>query len=76
MSEKVKRIGYVPKDTRWTATVIYKVDNNETRKVIHHIWELEELQQLIESGPTFCSIESFKIDYNGPKETIEEAVNS
>jgi hypothetical protein len=72
----IKRIGYVPQDTRWKATVSYEVDNGELREVIHHIWELEELQDLIESGPTFCSIRSFKIDYCGPKETIKEAMQS
>jgi hypothetical protein len=35
MSEKVKRIGYVPKDTRWTATVIYKVDNKDYPRCVH-----------------------------------------
>ena len=73
---EVDRIGYIPKDTRWKATVSYEVDDKELRQVTHHIMELYELQQLIESGPTFCSIRSFQIEYCGPKETIKEAMES
>lgn len=75
MRKKLPRIGYIPKNTRWTATVVYRVTKTETRTVIHHVMELEELQDLIENGPTFCAIKSFKIDYCGPKKTIEEAMN-
>ena len=69
------RIGYVEKDRRWKATVVYNVTKTETRKVIHHVMELYELQELIENGPTFCAIKSFKIEYCGPKETIEESMS-
>lgn len=73
---KIKKIGYIPKETRWTATLVYRVTKKETRAVIHHVNEIEELQPLIENGPTFCAIKSFKIEYCGPKETIEESFNS
>lgn len=69
----VTRIGYVPEKKRWRATVTYEVDNAEMRQEIFDIWELEELQSLIEGGPTFCSIRDFKIEYMGSKETIKEA---
>ncbi len=71
----IVRIGYVPEDTRWTATVAYEVDDGELRRVTHHVMELEELHDLIEIGPTFCSIRSFTIEYCGPKETIKEAMS-
>jgi hypothetical protein len=70
---KISKIGYTPKDTRWKATVVYKVNAKENRTVIHHVDELIELQHLIEQGPSFCAIKSFKIDYCGPKETIEDS---
>lgn len=73
---EVARIGYVEEDKRWKATVVYRVTGAETRTVVHHIWELEELQDLIEGGPTFCSIDDFKIEYCGHKETIEQAAMS
>lgn len=73
---EMHRIGYVEEDKRWKATVVYAVTETETRTVIHHVWELEELDGLIESGPTFCAIRDFKIEYMGPKETIEEAMKS
>ena len=69
----IERIGYIPKNTRWCATVDYRVTETETRTVIHHVMELEELQDLIESGPTFCAIKNFSIEYCGPKETIQES---
>lgn len=69
----VSQIGYVPKDTRWKATVVYRVTEDETRTVIHHVMELHELQGLIEYGPTFCAILDFRIEYCGPRETIEES---
>ena len=47
---------------------------NETRTVIHHVDELEELQELIETGPTFFAIKSFNIEYYGPKETLKESL--
>lgn len=67
------RIGYIEQDKRWKATVTYEVDIEETRQVIHHVEELEELQGLIEQGPTFCAIRDFQIEYCGPKETIKES---
>ena len=72
----MKKIGYVKKDTRWKATIVYRVTGKETRAVIHHVMELEELQSLVENGPTFCAIKSFKIEYCGPKETIKQAMES
>ncbi len=68
-----RRIGYIEEDKRWKVTVIYRVTSKETRTVIHHIDELEELQELIENGPTFCAIKSLNIEYCGPKETIKES---
>lgn len=73
---KTARIGYVEEDKRWKATVIYQVTKRETREVIHHVNELEEFQDLIERGPTFCSIQDFRIEYRGPKETIKESMKS
>lgn len=73
---KLSRIGYVPQRTRWKAIVEYRVNEAETREVIHHVMELSELQELIENGPTFCAISKFLIEYCGPKETIEESFQS
>lgn len=69
----IKRIGYVEEDLRWKATISYKVNETENRTVIHHVEELSELENLVERGPSFCAIESFKVEYCGPKETIEES---
>lgn len=73
---EIKKIGYVKKDTRWKATIVYRVNKTECREVIHHVMELHELQGLIENGPTFCAIKNFNIKYCGPKETIEESYQS
>lgn len=70
---EVQTIGYVEEHKRWKATVIYQVTETETRTKIAHVEELEELQEIIESGPTFCSIKSFDIEYCGHKETVEES---
>lgn len=67
------RIGYVEKETRWKATIVYRVTEKEDRTVVHHVWELSDLQELVESGPTFCAIKSFTVEYCGDKETIEES---
>lgn len=72
----MKKIGYVQKDTRWTATIVYRVTKTETRTIIHHVQELSELEQLVEESPTFCAIKSFMVEYRGPKETIEESRKS
>lgn len=72
MSE-IARIGYIAKDCRWRATITYQVTGEETRSVVHDVMELEDLQEIIEGGPTFCAIREFKIEYCGPKETIEES---
>lgn len=69
----ISRIGYAEEHTRWKATVIYRLNETETRRVIHHVSQISELEQLIENGPTYFSIESFKIDYWGHSETIEES---
>lgn len=73
---EISTIGYIAKDCRWRATVTYKVTETENRSVVHDIEELEELQSLIERGPTFCAIVDFKIEYLGPKETIKESYES
>jgi len=70
----VAYIGYVEQDCRWRATITYQVTETETRKVVHDIMEIEDLQDLVESGPTFCSIVDFKIEYCGPRETIKESM--
>jgi len=76
MNGEVAYIGYVSEDKRWRVTLQYQVTETEFRSVVHDIEELHELQNLIECGPTFCSIRKFEIEYLGPKETIEEARKS
>lgn len=70
----ITRIGYVHEDTRWKATIVYRVTETEDRTVIHHVMELAELQQLVENGPSFCTIKSFSIEYCGDHYTIEEGM--
>ena len=72
----IATIGYIAKDCRWRATVTYEVDNGEMRSVVHDVMEIEDLQDLIESGPTFCAIRDFKIEYWGPRETIKESMEA
>lgn len=69
----ITHIGYIQEDCRWRATITYQVTETETRKVVHDVMEIEELQDLVESGPTFCAIVDFKIEYCGYKETIKES---
>lgn len=73
MTDNIAQIGYIAEDCRWRATITYQVDDNETRSIVHDIEELEELQDLVEQGPTFCAIVDFKIEYCGHKETIKES---
>jgi len=70
----IPRIGYVPKDTRWKVTIVYRVTDTEDRTVIHHVMELAELQSLVEEGPSFCTIKIFSIEYCGDHYTIEEGM--
>jgi hypothetical protein len=70
---KISNIGYIAQDCRWRVNVTYQVTEDETRSVVHDIMELVELQDLIEQGPTFCSIIDFTIKYCGSVETIKES---
>lgn len=70
----IHRIGYVPEDTRWKATIVYRVTETEDRTIIHHVMELAELQRRVEDGPSFCSIKSFAVEYCGDHYTIEEGM--
>lgn len=70
---EITHIGYIEEDCRWRATITYQVTDTETRKVVHDVAEIEDLHELIERGPTFCSIVDFRIEYCGPKETIKES---
>lgn len=74
MKEQIATIGYIAKNCRWRATIEYQVTDSETRSVVHDVMELEELQSLVEAGPTFCAIVDFRIEYCGPKETIKESM--
>lgn len=76
MTENLNRIGYIPRETRWTATIVYQVTETETRTVRHHVMELHELHDLVERGPTFTAIRLFDIQYHGSKETIEESMQA
>lgn len=71
---EIPTIGYVEKDCRWRAIITYQVTGSETRKDIYDVFEIEELQDIVEQGPTFCSIVDFRIEYCGPKETIKESM--
>jgi len=67
---------YHQEPARWRAKIVYRVTNDETRTAIHNFWEISELDQIVESGPTWCAIESFNIEYCGPKETIKESMEA
>jgi hypothetical protein len=61
---------------RWNATVYYRSDMGLV-DVIHDIEELEDLHQLVESGPdwnTIDKIEIVRIGNQTPNLTIEEAM--
>ena len=75
MKDEIATIGYVAEDSRWKAVIQYQVTDGETRTVIHDVEEIEDLQELVENGPTFCAIVEFKIEYLGAeKETILESM--
>ncbi len=61
---------------RWSATVYYRSDMGLI-DVNHEIEELEDLHQLIESGPdwnTIDKIDIVRVDNPMPNLTIEEAM--
>ena len=76
MKNKLSRIGYQPEDKRWRARVSYEVDDGELRQETFDVFEIGELERLIEEGPTFCAIRSFNIEYLGPKEAIKESMEN
>jgi hypothetical protein len=63
---------------RWTVTLTYYHGDGSRSSTIN-IHELYELQDIVESGPSFYAIESIVIgintDADHPKVTVEEAAN-
>jgi hypothetical protein len=50
---------------RWTATVFYHTaENQSSLGVPHDIMELGELEEIVERGPDFRSIDFIQITYN------------
>jgi len=74
MSDTVQ-LHSIPENWRWKAIVTYEVDGGEFRQNEHYIEELYEIHDIIEQGPTWCSIRDFRIEYHGPKETIKESID-
>ena len=61
---------------RWSATVLYRTDMGLV-DVTHEIEELEDLHQLVESGPDWNTIQKIEIIRVGnpmPNLTIEESL--
>lgn len=61
---------------RWSATVLYRTDMGLV-DVTHEIEELEDLHQLVESGPDWNTIQKIEIIRVGnpmPNLTVEEAM--
>lgn len=61
---------------RWSATVYYRTDMGLI-DVTHEIEELEDLHQLVESGPdwnTVSKIEIVRVGNLTPNLTVEEAM--
>lgn len=61
---------------RWSATVLYRTDTGLV-DVSHDIEELEDLHQLVESGPDWNTIEKIEIVRIGnptPNLTVDEAM--
>lgn len=63
------------KHTRWAVTAWYRTEAAGLVDVHHDIEELEELQALIERGPSWLALDRIEIVYRGVphKLTIEEA---
>lgn len=51
-----------PAPFRWSASIRYEVDGN-TFDHVYHFDNLGELSNLIEEGPDFSKITSFRIEY-------------
>ena len=61
------------KNRRWMASIWYRT-NYGLNEVVHYIDELEDLQMIVELGPSFEAIEKIDIRYllaEGPK-TVEQ----
>ena len=63
-------------EPRWTVTLTYHYGEGPRSTTIN-VEELYELQDIVECGPSFYSIESIEIKPNDrcPKMTVEEAAN-
>lgn len=48
---------------RWKAVILYNLGNAVVAKQ-HYFDELEELQDIVEGGPDFTTIDEIKITYN------------
>ena len=61
---------------RWTVTLTYRHEDGP-RTTLMNIEELFELQDIIECGPSFYTIESIEIKPSDrcPKMTVEEAMS-
>jgi len=61
---------------RWTVTLTY-YHGDGPRSITVNVEELYELQNIVERGPSFYSIESIEIKPSDrcPKVTVEEAAN-
>ena len=60
--------------SRWKATVFYRTENGII-DIEHDLEEIEDLQQIVERGPSFQAIEKIEMVYRGTPEklTVEEA---
>ena len=59
---------------RWRAVAYYRTDAGII-DVEHEIKELEELQEIIERGPSFGAIDKIEVTYNwGDGKTIEQCL--
>ncbi|NHK29177.1 hypothetical protein FF098_014750 [Parvularcula flava] len=61
--------------SRWQAEITYRSDNGPINGVIHHLEELEDLQDIIERGPHWDALIDIRITRIGADEkmTVESA---
>jgi hypothetical protein len=66
----------ITNEPRWMAKIIYRHDDGP-RTTLLFVEELFELQDIVECGPSFYSIESIEVTPSErcPKVTVEEAMS-
>lgn len=56
---------------RWKATATYKAGNGSSATHVHEFDELEDLDELIEAGPDWTTLDKIVILYNMNVEDVE-----